>query len=217
MNKTGKPILSRSYHIPLSMFDEAFIAFQKKFVYPQNILLTVVLLAIAGVYIHAAIKDNSQTFAYLLIVVCFALIIVRWYRTFKLRRAVHDALKGVEQDTYELSVYNEGLVVRMEEAVSECEKPEKSDENLSETPSAENPEKLESDGNGFQQLFPEEPAEKGSVEPTEIPFGSGLKILEYPEYFMAYIVKQNFYVIPKKDFSADEIEQLRTLFQKKTG
>ena len=67
--------------------------------------------------------------------------------------------------------------------------------------------------NGFQQLFPEEPAEREPVPPTEIPFGMGLKLLEYPDYFMAYIVKQNFYVIPKKDFSEDEILQLRKLFR----
>ena len=60
MNKSGKPILTRSYHIPLAMFDDAFRAFQKKYVYPQNILLTAVLLAIAGVYVHAALKDTSS-------------------------------------------------------------------------------------------------------------------------------------------------------------
>ena len=87
MNKQGTPVISRSYHIPLTMFDEAFLKFQKKYVYPSNILLTIVLLAIAGVYIHAAFKDNSNTLVYLLIVACFAIILVRWYKTFKLRRA----------------------------------------------------------------------------------------------------------------------------------
>lgn len=204
MNKSGKPILTRSYHIPLAMFDDAFRAFQKKYVYPQNILLTAVLLAIVGVYVHAAVKDNTQTLAYLLVVACIAVILVRWYRTFKLRRSVHEALKDVEQDTYELSVYDEGLVIRtkdlpkpVEEATAEAE--------------PEAPDTAEKTENGFQQLFPEEPADSEPVPPTELPFGTGLKIMEFPEYFMAYVVKQNFYVIPKKDFSDDEIAKLKQL------
>ena len=195
MNKSGKPILTRSYHIPLAMFDDAFRAFQKKYVFPQNILLTAVLLAIAGVYVHAALKDNTQTLAYLLIVACVAIILVRWYKTFKLRRSVHEALKDVEQDTYELSVYDEGLVIRTKDAPKPAVAEETSAEPELEASAAE--EKPE---NGFQQLFPEEPA-----------FGTGLKILEFPEYFMAYVVKQNFYVIPKKDFSDDEIAKLKQL------
>lgn len=205
MNKSGKPILTRSYHIPLAMFDDAFRAFQKKYVYPQNILLTAVLLAIAGVYVHAAVKDNTQTLAYLLVVACIAVILVRWYRTFKLRRSVHEALKDVEQDTYELSVYDEGLVIRTKDA------PKPATEETPAEPEPEAPDTAEKTENGFQQLFPEEPADSEPVPPTELPFGTGLKILEFPEYFMAYVVKQNFYVIPKKDFSDDEIAKLKQL------
>ena len=204
MNKSGKPILTRSYHIPLAMFDDAFRAFQKKYVYPQNILLTAVLLAIAGVYVHAAVKDNTQTLAYLLVVACIAVILVRWYRTFKLRRSVHEALKDVEQDTYELSVYDEGLVIRTKDAPKPVEEAPAEAE-------PEAPDTAEKTENGFQQLFPEEPADSEPVPPTELPFGTGLKIMEFPEYFMAYVVKQNFYVIPKKDFSDDEIAKLKQL------
>ena len=205
MNKSGKPLLSRSYHIPLSMFDDAFRRFQKKYVYPQNILISVIFLAIAGVYVHAAVKDNTQTLAYLLIVVCLALVMVRWYRTFKLRRSVHEALKDVEQDTYELNVWEDGMVIRTKDA-PQAESPAEPE------PAAEPAVQEEKPGNGFQQLFPEEPAQRDPVPPTELPFGTGMKLLEFPEYFMAYVVKQNFYVIPKKDFSDDEIAQLKQIF-----
>ena len=207
MNKSGRPLLSRSYHIPLSMFDDAFRRYQKKYVYPQNIVVSAIFLAIAGVYVHAAVKDNTQTIAYLLIVICLALVMVRWYRTFKLRRSVHEALKDVEQDTYELRVYEDGMVIRTTDA------PQRREESPAEEFPAEEP--AEQDGkpeNGFQQLFPEEPAQHDPVPPTELPFGTGMKLLEFPEYFMAYVVKQNFYVIPKKDFSDEEIAQLKQIF-----
>ncbi len=206
MNKTGKPIISRSYHIPLPMFDDAFLKFQKKYVYPGNLLLTVVLLAIAGVYIHAAFKDNSNTLVYLLIVACFAIILVRWYRTFKLRRAVHDALKEVETDTYQLSAYEDGLVIHTEEAAPAAEDtaaPQETDEEPDESPAEEG---------GFRKIFPDQPVQNDPVEDTEITFGPDVKIHDFPEYFMVYLVKRNFYVIPKKDFADDEIETLKKLF-----
>lgn len=205
MNKS-KPLLSRSYHIPLAMFDDAFRTFQKKYVFPQNILLTVVLLAVAGVYVQAVIKDNTQTLGYLLIVMCIAIILVRWYRTFKLRRAVHEALKEIESDTYELNVYEDGITVRTEDAA-----PAEPALPAEEMPApAEEPEP---EGNGFRPLFPEEPVDSEPIPATEIAFGSGVKIHEFADYFMVYIVKQNFYVIPKKDFSADEISQMQKIFQ----
>lgn len=208
MNKSGAPLITRSYHIPLSMFDDAFLKFQRKFVYPANIFLSVILLAIAGVYVHAVMKDNTQTLAYLLIVICIALILVRWYKTFKLRRSVHNALADVEQDTYEMKIWKEGIVIRTEDAP----KPEQTVQ-LEKKAAPEPEQGSDAEGDGFRQIFPDEPAETAEpVAPTEIPFGDGVKILEYPEYFMVYIVKQNFYVIPKKDFSDPEIAQMKELF-----
>ena len=98
MNKTGKPLLKRSYHIPLAMYDDAFLRFQKKFVYPQNLLLTAVLLVIAGVYVHAAVKDSTQTIAYLLIVVCIAIVLIRWYRTFKMSSRIPTSFRSMTRD-----------------------------------------------------------------------------------------------------------------------
>lgn len=210
MNKSGRPLLTRSYHIPLAMFDDAFRAFQKKYVYPQNILFSIVLLAVAGVYVHAAIKDSTQTLAYLLIVVCIGLVLVRWYRTFKLRRAVHDALQEVETDLYELKVYENGIVIRTEDA-----KPVEPEPPAEENPAPD--EEAEPDGYGFRPLFPEEPADSEPIPATEIEFGSSVKIHEFAEYFMVYIIRQNFYVIPKKDFSEDEISQMKQIFQVSLG
>lgn len=210
MNKTGKPIISRSYHIPLPMFDDAFLKFQKKYVYPGNLLLTVVLLAIAGVYIHAAVKDNSNTLVYLLIVACFAIILVRWYRTFKLRRAVHDALKEVETDTYQLSAYEDGLVIHTEEAAPAAEDTAAPQETVQEP--EQSADESPAEEGGFRKIFPDQPVQNDPVEDTEITFGPDVKIHDFPEYFMVYLVKRNFYVIPKKDFADDEIETLKKLF-----
>lgn len=195
--------MERSYHIPLEMFDDAFRFFQKKNVVPQNLFRTVILLAVAGVYVHAVMKDTGNTLGYLLIVVCLAMIMILWYNMFKLRRAVHNALKDVEQDIYELTVYDNKLVIRTKDA------PQPEPEVQ---PEPEEPEKKQ-DGNGFQEIFPEKPAEKEPIPPTEIDLNGRIRIYEQETYFMVYIVRQNFYVIPKKEFSADENAELRKLFR----
>ncbi|MBQ8920906.1 MAG: YcxB family protein [Oscillospiraceae bacterium] len=208
MNK-DKKLMQRSYHIPLPMFDEAFRCFQKKYVFPGNIVISIIFLVLAADFIYAAVKDNTNTTAYLLIAICIGMVLIRWYRTFKLRRSVHEALKEVEQDLYELTVYEDGVVIRTEDAP----KPEQTDQP--EEQEAEPEQEESADGSGFQQLFPEEPPEdEEQPAPTEITFGTGVKLLEYPEFFMIYLVRANFYIIPKKDFSDDEIKQLSELFSK---
>lgn len=195
--------MERSYHIPLQMFDEAFRFFQKKNVIPQNIVKSAVLAAIAAVYVHAVIKDTGNMLGYLLIVACIACILILWYNMFKLRRAVHDALRDVENDIYHLTVCADKLIIRTEDAP----KPEA---ELPETQPAEEPE--QPDGNGFQQLFPEKEAGSEPVPPTEIPLDGKVRFYEQEAYFMVYIIRQNFYVIPKKDFSEDEAAEMRKLF-----
>lgn len=212
-----KPALQRTYHIPLPMFQEAFRNFQKKYVFPKNIVITVILAVIAGVYIQAAVKDNTQTMAYLLIVVCIAMILILWYRPLKMRRSLAEALKEIESDTYELTLYSEKLTIRTEDAPqpeTEQEVPEETSEDQKADAAPETETAPESQGDGFQQLFDEKPA--GAAEPipaTEIYFDGNVKFLEYTEFFMVYLVKQNFYVIPKKDFSEDEISKLRAAFK----
>lgn len=204
-------ILKRSYHIPLSMFDEAFRCFQRKFVLPMNLVFTVILLVLAADFIWSAIKEPGNTTAYLLTVICLALVLVRWYRMFKLRRSMHIALTEIENDRYELTVYEDGLTVRTEDA------PRPEAESGEESEPAEPAEQThdEEQSSGFQKLFPDEPVQaEDAPPPTEIYFGKGVKLLEYPEFFMVYLVRSNFYVIPKKDFSENEIRQLSELFAK---
>ena len=210
MNK-GKSLLEKSYHIPLEMFDRAFGAFQKKYVFPQNILITVILLAIAGDFIYAAIKKPDQTLVYLLIVICFALVLVRWYRTFKLRRSVHEALAEIEQDKYTLTVYEEALTIKTEDRKPEPAA-EKEQEQTQPDETADDTAK-----EGFQEIFPESAAENAEpITATELHLDRYLKITEYDDFFMVYLVKQNFWVIPKKDFSADEIKTMQQVFFQKS-
>ncbi|MBQ5334403.1 MAG: YcxB family protein [Oscillospiraceae bacterium] len=198
-----KPLIERRYHIPLAMFQEAFRSFQKKYVYPRNIVLSVVLAAVAGVYVKAVVDDPSQKLAYLLIVACAAMILITWYNTFKLRRSVTEALREVENDTYEMKLYPDRMTVLAKD-------PEGGDYVIEERKPAEAQPETDGDGNGFQQIFPEKPAEDAELlEPTEIRFGKNVKLHEYGSFFMVYIVRQNFYLLPKEAFNAEEQTLIR--------
>lgn len=201
-----KPLIERRYHIPLAMFQEAFRSFQKKYVYPRNIVLTVVLAAVAGVYVKAVVDDPSQKLAYLLVVACVAMILITWYNTFKLRRSVTEALREVENDTYEMKLFSDRMTILAKDPEGGDYVIEERRLTEPEAPAAEAGE----DGNGFQQIFPEKPAEDAELlEPTEIRFGKQVKLHEYDSYFMVYLVRQNFYLLPKQAFTAEEQTLIR--------
>lgn len=217
MNLLAKPKLEKSYHIPLPLFDKAFRAFQKKYVYPRNIVITLLLVAVAGVYVDAAVRDPSSTMAYVLIFICAAMIMVMWYNPMKLRRNLMISLKELENDVYTVSLYQDGVTIRTEDGVTETAEDTAESEPVSEAVEAkeepaENHE--DTDENGFNDLFDdaEAPAVAEPIPATELPFGTGFRILEYDEFFMLYLVKHNFYVVPKKDFSAEEQQILRDGF-----
>ena len=207
---TEKPMLKRSYHIPLEMFMEAFRAFQRKYIFPFNIVYTVILLAVAGVYVRSAILDSSKTFAYVVVVFCLAFILSIWYKMLKLRRSLREALKEIENDVYEVQLFSDKLTIRTEDAPA----PDEESAEPEDKPAEEVPAEETEGSDGFQQIFPEKPAEPvQSIPPTEIYFDDRVKFHEFAEFFMVYMVKQNFYVIPKKDFSEDELTTIRQAFK----
>ncbi|MCR5305059.1 MAG: hypothetical protein K6E36_00970 [Oscillospiraceae bacterium] len=200
-----KPLLERRYHIPLSMFQEAFRSFQKKYVYPRNLVLTVVLAAVAGVYVKAVVDDPSQKLGYLLIFACAAMILITWYNTLKVRRSLNEALREVENDIYEMKLYPDRMTVLAKD-------PEGGDYVIgAQQPEQEAPSETETDGSGFRKIFPEQPAEDAELlEPTEIKFGKNVRLHEYGSFFMVYLVRQNFYLLPKQEFTAEEQNLIRS-------
>ena len=131
------------------------------------------------------------------------MILITWYNTFKIRRSLNEALREIENDTYEMKLWSDRMAILAKD-------PEGGDYVVSEQKPEQPAE--DADGNGFQQLFPEKEAEAEKIPPTEIPLDGKIRLYEQESYFMVYIIRQNFYVIPKKDFSEDEITEMRKLF-----
>lgn len=185
-------MLTKQYHIPYEMFRSAFIAFQKKYVYPRNYLLMAIFLLIAFIYAYfTAVGTEQQRPLYcMIIMVCVIMCGFQWYNPRKIRRNLMESIRELEQDLYEFRLYPEymeiGTILPEEDLASETQ---------------------EADA-----LFEDVPAENFSG--TRIYYSKALKITEYREFFIVYMVKANFYILPKKAFSEEEIEVLRTEFEK---
>lgn len=181
-------ILEKEYNILYNTFYDAFFAFQKKFVYPRNYVLTGLFLAAGLVYIYSAVKEPKNTLAYILIFVSFALAFTNWITPRRSRKRIMEGIRGIENDRYRFELFDTHIEVS------------------SLLPPEENEEKSE-DSLNEKELFGDEPDEVASS--SKLYFNDRLKVIEKEGFFVLYQVKENFYVVPKTEFSEDEIAKIR--------
>jgi hypothetical protein len=188
-------LLEKEYSIPYEIFGEAYTEFQKKYVNKRSYILMGIFIALGLVYVWSAIKDPSNTLAYLLMVVCFAFAGINWYNPKRIRRTLMEGIKGLEDEKYRFELFESHIEIS-------TLIPEKEDENDKEN---DINSELE------EKLFGDSPDEVS--ESSKLYFNDRLKISEKDNFFMLYQLKELFYVVPKSDFSAEELE----IFRKKTG
>ncbi len=188
-------LLEKEYSIPYEIFGEAYTEFQKKYVNKRSYILMGIFIALGLVYVWSSIKDPSNTLAYLLMVVCFAFAGINWYNPKRIRRTLMEGIKGLEDEKYRFELFESHIEIS-------TLIPEKEDENDKEN---DINSELE------EELFGDSPDEVS--ESSKLYFNDRLKISEKDNFFMLYQLKELFYVVPKSDFSAEELE----IFRKKTG
>ena len=128
-------------------------------------------------------------------VVCFAFAGINWYNPKRIRRTLMEGIKGLEDEKYRFELFESHIEIS-------TLIPEKEDENDKEN---DINSELE------EELFGDSPDEVS--ESSKLYFNDRLKISEKDNFFMLYQLKELFYVVPKSDFSAEELE----IFRKKTG
>lgn len=170
----------KEYTISAEIFREGYTAFQKKFVFPQANITALAFLMLAGVFVFAVIDDNSQYFAYLLIMVCLAMAVRQWYNPRKLKANLFESFHETENAVYKISVAEKYI-------------------DISTVSTGESVETVE---NSETEELPEK---------SRIPIDNNFSVLEYEKFFLIFSGKSIFYIIPKENFSADEIEILRNL------
>lgn len=192
-------IIKKRYSIPYEMFGDAFSTFQKRFVYPRNMVMAAILVAAAILNIINIARGNGSKIGYVLVCACLALACLNFINPRKLKNSLMESIKGIEEDVFEMTLTAEKVVIgTVLEPVSEEEKPKEEYEEV------------------FDDIAQESSVQEEIAE-TEIYLNSGIIVTEKPEYFMIYIKKSMFYVVPKKDFSEEEITIMQLHFEKKLG
>ncbi len=183
-------LVKKRYSIPYELFGEAFTVFQKKFVFPRNRVMSVLLLIFAAGNVLNIMYGNGETIGYVLVLVCIALAFINWYNPRKLKRNLMESVKGIENDVYTLTIYPERIVIG---TVLEPEKEKEPEE--------------------YEEVFGEIPV-KEDIADTEIYLNKNVKVIERKNFFMIYIKKSMFYVVPKEPLTQEEIEIMNLHFQK---
>lgn len=181
-------LLEKQYRIPFELFREAFISFQKQFVYPKSYLTMAILALICVLYGYFVVtgSDSGRPLYCMVILFCMIMIAFQWYTPRKVRRNLMEGIREIEDDEYRLRIFPEYL------EIGTILPP-------GETAHAE-----------ADELFDDTPEENFSG--TRIYYNKGMHVTEYGNFFMLYQQKTMFYVIPKKAFSDEELEILRVHF-----
>ena len=182
-------LVKKRYSIPYELFGEAFTVFQKKFVFPRNRIMSVLLLILAAGNVLNIMYGKGETIGYVLVLVCIALAFINWYNPRKLKRNLMESVKGIENDVYTLTIYPERIVIG---TVLEPEKEKEPEE--------------------YEEVFGEIPV-KEDIADTEIYLNKNVKVIERKNFFMIYIKKSMFYVVPKEPLTQEEIEIMNLHFQ----
>ena len=117
-NKEEK-IFSFEYDVKNEEEDVAFTAFQKKFVFKRNIIQTILFGILGATFVFSAVK-NGGYLPTVLSFICFTMIFITWYNTFRIKKYLLSALKTLESDRYIFSIYE--TFFRIETVITEEEK-----------------------------------------------------------------------------------------------
>lgn len=199
-----KPILSKEYNIPKEMFADAFRDFQKKYSYPKNFIMTAVYAFIAISYIISLIRDPQNSICMMIITVCIFLIAGTWINMLVIRKNIMNAVEGIQNDIYIAELFENSITISTSDMPEQDNKEKKDD--------------VKSDQSDKEEDFFEEKESESvndGIVKTVIDFSKhNIHVLEKKDYFIIYLVKKNFYVLPKDKFTSDEMAILRKSFEK---
>lgn len=100
-------ILSFEYNVKNSEEEQAFTAFQKKYVYKGNYIKTALFGIVALLFLVSFIRSPKEYLNPVLMFISLSFIFVIWFNTFKIRKSLLQALKVLENDKYIFTLYDD--------------------------------------------------------------------------------------------------------------
>lgn len=166
-------------------------AYQKKFVYPKAIVKSVifVLLSIATVFISGILDEKIRLLGYLALVGFLALAYREIFNPLKQRDNIVMSMNGNGIiPLYRLTVKDKTVEIStICEKYADDEEAEEFDEELDEEYSEED------------------------VKPTIIPIDDGFSVIEAADCFVLVCSDYAYYIVPKADFSPEEMAIIRSI------
>ena len=191
-------IEKKRYSISYDMFENAYTVFQKKYVYPRAYIMCGILtaLAIANVINTAVGGAKGNLLSYILIAACIALAAINIYNPKKVKRNLMESIKGIENDVYTLEVYPDKLTIG-----TVLDPVEQRDNEPEE----------------YEEVFGDVTPSPEEIQKSDVYINSTLRVTERSDYFMVYIKKSMFYVIPKSALTDEEIRTFASYFNDRIG
>jgi hypothetical protein len=166
-------------------------AYQKKFVYPKAIVKSVifVLLSIVTVFISGMLDEKIRLLGYLALVGFLALAYREIFNPLKQRDNIVMSMNGNGIiPLYRLTVKDKTVEIStICEKYADDEEAEEFDEELDEEYSEE------------------------AVKPTIIPIDDSFSVIEAADCFVLVCSDYAYYIVPKADFSPEEIAIIRSI------
>ena len=166
-------------------------AYQKKFVYPKAIVKSVifVLLSIVTVFISGILDEKIRLLGYLALVGFLALAYREIFNPLKQRDNIVMSMNGNGIiPLYRLTVKDKTVEIStICEKYADDEETEEFDEELDEEYSEE------------------------AVKPTIIPIDDGFSVIEAADCFVLVCSDYAYYIVPKADFSPEEMAIIRSI------
>lgn len=168
-------------------------AYQHKFVYPKAIVKCVVFLlmtaAVVALILSGKLNERIKILGYLAFVGLLALIFRELFNPLKQRdNIVRTMTENGINPLYKLTVREKSVEISTVEEIFEDEAEEEEYEEAYEDDYSEEAEK-----------------------PTIIPIDSNLSVMEKDECFVLVCSDYVYYIIPKADFSPEEMEIMRSI------
>ncbi len=182
------PRVSVSYDIKNTEEEEAFIAFQKKYILKSSILKTIAFGILALLFIYQIVKRPDNFASWLCFTVCLAVVFIVWYNPIKIRKTLLKSLKPLENDRYTFKLYENKFSIETIIPQEEIDEAIKEGEEISKIP------------------------------PRIVDFSDmGLAVLEKKNMFVIFLGKESIYVLPKRCMTKNEIKEISFIFDQKLG
>ncbi|NLP25936.1 MAG: hypothetical protein GX365_01115 [Clostridiales bacterium] len=215
MENYDNPIIEKEYNIPLDIFNKAFTAFQKKFIYPKTYIMTFCYVFIIIWQVTLIARDIASSISGFIIAISIFAIFISWYNPRKIKNNLLISIKEIETDLYKFKLYEDSiaLLALSKEEIYSISNPQEEAETSEKLEVLDNPE-----NEGNYDIFEGDTTNDSMKKATFLIFDNAyFSIIEKEEFYMLYQSKVVFYVVPKKDFTEPEILQMNELFKEKLG